>query len=156
MPESNVVHANFTLSRRIAAPPAKLFAAFADPDIKRRWFAEGDQHDVEEFVANLTEGAVERLRYRFRDGTPFAGLTIANTDVVLNIVPDERIIWSSKMAFGGADISVALITAELVRAGIETEIMLTFQGVFFEGADGPAIREMGWQALLDNLARECE
>jgi hypothetical protein len=29
--------------------------------------------------------------------------------------------------------------------------VITFQGAFFEGADGPQIREMGWQALLDRL-----
>ena len=128
-----------------------MFEAFADPDIKRRWFAEGDQHDVEEFVSDLREGATERLRYRFRDGTPFAGMTIANTDTVLNLVLNERILWASKMVFGDADISAALITAEFLAVADGTDLVLTFQGAFFEGADGPQIREMGWQTQLDKL-----
>jgi uncharacterized protein YndB with AHSA1/START domain len=151
MSESAIAHASFTLSRVINAPPARVFEAFADPDIKRRWFAEGDQHEVEEFASDLREGATERLRYRFRDGTPFAGMIIANTDTVLNLVPDERIVWASKMVFGDADISAALITAELLAVAGGTELVLTFQGAFFEGADGPQIREMGWQTQLDKL-----
>jgi uncharacterized protein YndB with AHSA1/START domain len=151
MTASAIAHASFTLSRTITASPSRVFEAFADPDIKRRWFAEGDQHDVEDFASDLHEGATQRLRYRFRDGTPFAGMRIVNTDTVLNLVPDARIVWASKMAFGDADISAALITAELIAVASGTELMLTFQGAFFEGADGPQIREMGWQAMLDKL-----
>src|SRR4051812_10369512 len=149
---SAIAHTSFALRRFIPAPPARVFEAFADPDIKRRWFAEGDQHEVEEFASDLREGATERLRYRFREGTQFAGMRIANADTVLNIVPNERIIWASKMAFGDADISAALTTAELLAVSGGTELVLTFQGAFFEGADGPQIREMGWQTLLDRLS----
>ncbi|AJP74311.1 SRPBCC domain-containing protein [Sphingomonas hengshuiensis] len=152
MPDSAIAHASFSITRFLNTAPARVFEAFADPDIKRRWFAESPHHDVEEFASDLREGATERLQYRFRDDTPFAGTTIANTDTVLNLVRDERIVWASKMAFGNADISAALITAELLEAPGGTELVLTFQGAFFEGADGPQIREMGWQALLDRLA----
>lgn len=151
MTETAVAHASFTLSRTLPVTPASVFEAFADPDLKRRWFAEGDQHEVEEFASDLREGATERLRYRFREGTPFAGMVIANTDTVLNVVANERIIWASKMAFGDKDISAALITAEMVPVEGGTELVLTFQGAFFEGADGPQIREMGWQTLIDRL-----
>ena len=148
---ANVIHSSFSLSRVLPASPARVFEAFADPDIKRRWFAEGDQHDVEEFATDLREGATERLRYRFRDGTPFAGQAISNADTVLNLVPEQRIVWASKMAFGEAVISAALVTAELMPHADGTELVLTFQGAFFEGADGPEIREMGWQVLLGRL-----
>lgn len=154
MTTSAIAHANFSLSRTIAAAPARVFDAFADPDIKRRWFAEGDQHEVEEFASDLREGATERLRYRFRDGTPFAGMAIANTDTVLDLVPNERIVWASRMTFADAVISAALITAELLSVPEGTELVLTFQGAFFEGADGPQIREMGWQTQLDKLVDE--
>ena len=152
MSHQSATHSHFTLTRTIQAAPAAVFRAFADPDLKRRWYAEGDQLEVEAFSADLREGATERLRYRFRDGTPFAGLVIASEDVVMNIVPDSRIVWASKMAFAGNIISAALITAELAPAGAATELTLTFQGAFFEGADGPEIREMGWSVLLDRLA----
>jgi uncharacterized protein YndB with AHSA1/START domain len=147
-----VTHASFSLRRRIPAPASAVFRAFADPELKRRWYAEGEQHEVEEFSVDLREGAVERLRYRFRDGTQFAGLGIANTDTVMSVAPDEHIVWASKMAFSGANISAALITAELLPVDDVTELVLTFQGAFFEGADGPQIRKMGWQVQLDRMA----
>lgn len=136
----------------LPVPPGRAFQAFVDPALKRRWFAESDQHAVEEFVSDPRVGGSERLRYRFNEGSPFAGLTIANQDTILDIVPESRLIWVSKMSFGERDISVALITAELSPAGDGTELSLTFQGAFFEGADGPEIREIGWRQLLENLA----
>jgi uncharacterized protein YndB with AHSA1/START domain len=42
MTERSVTHATFTLQRIYDAPLAKVFKAFADPAIKRRWFAEGE------------------------------------------------------------------------------------------------------------------
>ena len=32
-----------------------------------------------------------------------------------------------------------------------TLLVLTHQAVFFEGADGPKLRQAGWRALLDRL-----
>jgi hypothetical protein len=31
---------------------------------------------------------------------------------------------------------------------------LTHQGAYFEGADGPKMREEGWKTLLDKLPKE--
>jgi hypothetical protein len=34
-----------------------------------------------------------------------------------------------------------------------TDLIFTEQAAFFEGADGPRIREEGWRKLLDNLEK---
>lgn len=149
---TDIVHSTFVLERHIPAPPAKVWTAFADEDVKRRWFAEGEQHEVEEFASELKPGADQRLRYRFREDTPFAGLAITNEDKVLEIVPEQRIIASSRMTFGDNIISVALVTTELQPEGDGTNVTLTFQGAFLPSADGPEIREMGWKVMLDKLA----
>jgi uncharacterized protein YndB with AHSA1/START domain len=154
MAESAVTHSSFSLERLIPAVPAEVWRAFADPDVKRRWYAEGDQHDVEEFAADLRPGAEQRLRYRFREDTQFAGLCITTEDVVLDLVPEERIIASSRMAFGEKCISVALVTTELQPEAEGTRLVITFQGAFLPGADGPRIREIGWNVLLDRLAQQ--
>lgn len=65
----------------------------------------------------------------------------------------RRIVTSSRMAIEGNPISVALETIEISEEGAETCVTCTFQGVFFEGADGPVMREEGWRELLDRLAR---
>ncbi|WP_246167329.1 SRPBCC domain-containing protein [Sphingomonas piscis] len=122
--------------------------------MKRRWYAEGDQHEVEEFASELRPGSDQRLRYRFREGTPFAGVSITNSDTILEVVPEERIIASSRMAFGDNCISVALITTELQPEDQGTQLKLTFQGAFLPGADGPQIREMGWKTCFDRLEQQ--
>jgi uncharacterized protein YndB with AHSA1/START domain len=152
MSKPEVIHSTFVVERSIPAPPQRVFEAFADPELKKRWFAEGDQHDVEEFAADFQVGGVERLRYRFREGTQFAGLAISNTDTILDVVPDRRIVSSSRMSFGDSCISAALVTTELLPSETGIDLVLTFQGAYFEGADGPEIREMGWRDLLERLA----
>ena len=68
MAERSVTHTTFTLERSYDAPPAKVFKAFADPAIKRRWFVEGEGWEVEEFNGEFKVGGVERSRFRFKGG----------------------------------------------------------------------------------------
>jgi uncharacterized protein YndB with AHSA1/START domain len=35
----SVTHADFTIERRYPYSPAQTFSAFAEPDLRRRWFA---------------------------------------------------------------------------------------------------------------------
>jgi hypothetical protein len=35
-----------------------------------------------------------------------------------------------------------------------TKLVFTFQGAFFEGADGPQYREMGWRKLIGRLMEQ--
>jgi hypothetical protein len=35
-----------------------------------------------------------------------------------------------------------------------TDLILTHQAAFFEGADGPKMRQDGWRKLLEKLAKE--
>jgi uncharacterized protein YndB with AHSA1/START domain len=39
MTERKVTHSTFVVERTYPASPARVFAAFADPKIKDRWFA---------------------------------------------------------------------------------------------------------------------
>ena len=36
----------FTMERTFAAPLARVFQAFSDPHEKKRWFAEGAEHEI--------------------------------------------------------------------------------------------------------------
>jgi uncharacterized protein YndB with AHSA1/START domain len=147
----SVNHNTFSIDRHYAATPERLFAAFADPAQKRRWFIEGGNNAVEQYDLDFRVGGREVAGIR-HGAAPVAGLTFTAESVYLDIVPNSRIVFASSMAMADARISASLVTVELVPANNGTRLVLTHQGAFFEGADGPAIREEGWRKLLDRLS----
>jgi uncharacterized protein YndB with AHSA1/START domain len=154
MQEPSVVHSTFVIERSYPKPPGRVFSAFADAAQKRRWFAEGENHEVEEFAMDFRVGGTERARYRFKEGTPFPGVALSNEGSYQDIVPDRRIVTTSTMILGDRRISASLVTVELLPTDKGTDLICTHQGAFFEGADGPQIREGGWRHLLEQLAKE--
>ena len=141
-----VVHRTFSVERTYPAPPARVFAAFADPGTKRRWSAEGAGVAVEEFALDFRVGGFERTRFRFAGGAP-----MRNDTLFLDIVPDERIVFAYSLTAEEVRTSAALTTMELAADGGGTRLLLTEQVAFLDGVDGAASRQRGWGALLDRL-----
>jgi len=156
MTNTAAVHGNFTIERRYPVPASKVFAACSDPKLKKSWYAESDTHEIKAFESDFRIGGAERLTYSFGPDTPFPGVELSNEGIFHDIVDQQRIVSSSRMAIGGKPISVALETIEISQVNGETKLTCTFQRVFFEGADGPVMREQGWHDLLERLARALE
>jgi uncharacterized protein YndB with AHSA1/START domain len=157
MTEAAVVHSTFTIERTYGASPARVFAAFADPAIKRRWFADGPKANVDEFSADFRVGGYERSRFRFEGnvpGGPPPGTSMGNDTLYLDVVRDRRIVFAYTMLVGDRRMSVSLATVELSPSGEGTHLVFTEQAAFFEPADGPKLREGGWRDLLTSLAKE--
>ena len=156
MENQSVIHSTFVIDRSYPKPPEVVFSAFADAAKKRRWFAEGHSHAVEEFEMDFRVGGTERARYRFKEGSPFPGVALTNEGSYQDIVPNRCIVNASTMTLGDKRISSSLVTFEFLRTDKGTDLICTHQGAFFEGADGPQMREAGWLKLLEHLAKDLE
>jgi uncharacterized protein YndB with AHSA1/START domain len=154
MEEQSVIHSTFVIERSYPVKPERVCAAFADPAKKRRWFVEGDHHEVEHYEMDFRVGGNEHARFRFKDGAPLKGIACATEADYQDIVPNRRVVFASTMTVGEKRISASLATIEFLRSETGTDLILTHQGAFFEGADGPEMREEGWRKLLERLAEE--
>src|SRR6266849_9033832 len=134
MEERSVIHSTFVIERSYPATPERVFGAFADPNKKRRWFVEGDGHEVEHYEMDFRVGGKELARLRFKDGTPLKGIGYTNDGSYLDIVLNRRIVTGSTMTVGERCISASLATFELLPSATGTDLIFTHQGAFFEGA----------------------
>ena len=153
MTETAVTHSTFVVERDYPQSPDRVFAAFAQPARKRRWYAEGD-HEIQEYEMEFRVGGNERLHYRFKEGHPIAGSEINNESTYQDIVPEKRIVFTQKMALNGKPISITLVTFEFVASGAGTNLVLTHQGTFVDWPEGAQMIEHGWRALLEGLGKD--
>jgi len=95
MTERSVTHSTFVVERTYDASPARVFAAWAEPERKARWFGDPEQ-GVSEFELDFQVGGRE-----FNRGT-VEGQTYTFEARYQDIVPDERIVYAYDMHFEDA------------------------------------------------------
>lgn len=141
--------AAFTIERTFAHPPSRVFAAFTSQAAKSGWFVDPDADwtsTYDEF--DFRVGGHERMTSRGQDGT-----TVVFAVHYLDIVEDERVIYSYEMEVGGQRISASLASIELAATptGVGTRLTLTEHGLYLDGLDNSIDRERGTNELIDNL-----
>jgi uncharacterized protein YndB with AHSA1/START domain len=144
--DRHVTHATFTLERSYPVPPARVFAAWADPAAKARWF-----------TPNPDSGHQLDFRVGGREvahGRPDGGPVMTFESLYRDIVPEERIVYTSTMSAGEELMTVSLTTVQFSPAEGGTRLVLTEQGAFLDGREEPHWREHGTAAQLEALAAE--
>ena len=143
-----VTHADFTIERRFDCTPQQTFAAFADPGLKRRWFALPDSWLDVEWELDFRVGGGEISRGRSPGGSNFAF-----ESRIHDIVDNERIVFAYNLSQDARLMSVSLTTVEFFPEADGTRLVFTEQGAFFDDLDSPAEREHGTGKLLEALER---
>lgn len=143
-----MTHETFVIERHFGCTPAQAFSAWADPELKRRWFANpGDWPDGkweldfrvgggEENGGTGCDGVHHQFRSRFHD-----------------IAEDERIIFAYDLLLDHRLISVSLTSVEFLAKGAGTRLLFTEQGVFLDEHADVAGRAHGTGVLLDRLEK---
>lgn len=144
-----VIHSSYEIVSQFPAAPDRVFAALAEPAKKRLWYASperpGSEHEMDFRV-----GGKEVAR-SIIGGGPLAGVPMVAESVYLDIQPGRRVVLAATMTVGERRISASLLTFEVQAIETGSELIFTEQAAFFEGADGPEMRQHGWRHLLSGL-----
>ena len=138
-------HGTIRLERRYKAPPARVFAAWAEPQARAKWDVPG-RWVIAEQTFDFREGGRELKRFGPTDDPRFVADTL-----YIDIVPPRRIVFSYLMTSRGTPISVSLTTIEISADAKQTHLLLTEQIVFLDGQDNAANREEGLASMLDKI-----
>ena len=144
----SVVHASFTIIRHWKASPERVFQAFADQKKKDAWFGGGSDWTPVGRSFDFREGGKEHAAGRWKTGM------VSKFDCIyLDIVPNERIIYSYVMHLDDRKISVSQAAIELTPDNGGTKLTLTEYGDYLDGYDDAGSREHGTNAQMDALEK---
>jgi uncharacterized protein YndB with AHSA1/START domain len=146
MAVDTAVKPSLTVKRRLKAPPAKVFAAWTDPEKIKRWMGPG------EIVAQRIEAdARAGGRYRIEMRKP-SGEAHNVGGVYREIIANEKLVftWSWDPAPGNEP-RESLVTVLLKPEAGGTLLTLIHEHLFDE--ETRVGHEGGWNGALDKLER---
>jgi len=149
MSRHSVAHISFVLDRWFAAPPTRVFQAWADPDAKRRWADCHAEVGTTEYSMDFRPGGREIHRAILPDARP---QLVEKT--FLEILPNARIIFAYAMEADGRHLSASLVTVEFHAERSGTRLKLTEQLAYLDGHDDLDERKRGTDEGLDRLVLE--
>ena len=149
-------HAAVRLERLIPAPPHRVYRAWLEPDLLRRWLAPGD--------LQVTRVEVdERVGGHYRVWHADAGSEVGGFECeLLELVPDRRIVL--RWGFAGprrteGPVYDSLLTITLRGAPGGTALTLVHERLEALAAGMPEVSEQvrpGWELVLGKLAAMAE
>ncbi len=150
---------SFAVERDLALPPERVFAAYAEPGLRRRWFRIPGDPDRHRHELEFRPGGVEISTGRFApSGVDGTEELIEYRSVFWDIVPAARIVFGYELAVDGVRRWVSLVTVELsaLDGGAGTRLRHTEQYTLLayagDGRQDIAHLQGGTQLQLNGLA----
>jgi uncharacterized protein YndB with AHSA1/START domain len=112
---------SFTVERSLAAPPDQVFAAYAEPPLRRRWLRLPGDPAQSHYELDFRPGGHEVRRGRFAPaGTAGTEELIEYRSVFWDIAAGSRLVFGYELVLDGVRRWVSLVTVELSTLPGET------------------------------------
>ncbi|HEX6701031.1 MAG TPA: SRPBCC domain-containing protein [Gaiellaceae bacterium] len=138
------------LSRRFDAPRERVFDAWTNPELLRRWWAAQPHWEGAEADIDLRPGGSYRLAMRDTD----SGMVHAVVGEYAEVRPPERLAYTWTWESNPAEMAGSagsLVEVDFVESDGGTEVQVTHSG--FASQEIAGMHEHGWNGCLDNLER---
>jgi uncharacterized protein YndB with AHSA1/START domain len=143
MATQTVSKPSLSIKRRLKAPPAKVFAAWIDPEKVKRWMGPGESKALSAESDPRTGG-----RFRWVMESP-EGEIHDVSGVYREVIPNEKLVFT--WAWKSTPERESLVTVLLKPDGDGTLLTLTHEQFFDE--DARDRHQNGWNSALDKMER---
>ena len=142
---ADVARPSLSFKRRLDAPPAKVYAAWTDPQKIVRWFGRADAKPGS-FSADIEARIGGRFRVSFSTDNEYYEIG----GVYREVVPNQRLVFS--WAWHSTPERESQVTVTLKPDGDGTLLTLLHEQLFDQAArDG---HERGWSCALDKSEKD--
>lgn len=132
---------SLTLKRRLDAPPAKVYAAWTDPEKIVKWFGP-DAGPVEQASVDVRVGGRYAVKFHTEDGEEH---NVSGT--YREVVPNEKLVFT--WAWRTMPERESLVTILIKPNGDGSQLTLIHEQFFDE--DARDRHQAGWNGCLDKL-----
>ncbi len=137
----------FTLNRVLAAPPARVFRAFVEPERIKLWWAPRGFH-ILSCALDLREGGAWRMRIQSDE----TGAIQTEVGTYREIVEPERLVFTHAwVRRDGSLTPTTLVTVTFAEHDEGTEVAFTQSD--FHSQEFCQSHEEGWSSSLDQLGQ---
>lgn len=147
----NILHTSFVIDRQFKARPDRVFAAWSDPEAKRRWSDCHSELPNNEYSLDFRPGGVEIHRVVYPNGS-----VQRVQKRFFDIVPNVRIIFGYDIQLDTRRLSVSLVTVQLEPIRIGTRMLMTEYIAYLDGHEDLEERIRGTNEGLDRLDLEVQ